>query len=173
MKQMNKEQLIRGFLFACTEKTQDECFKRLLFGADKAYAPIVIRVREGDLLFLNNLNTNVIYGVFRAVSNGKLDTQSDAWNGKYPYQVKVELLGEKIALPNSKKILNNFKIKRNTPIFGKKLIDFLNSFVSEPNLLNIRACKLIESVKERNSRKNLTYYFGINEIQTRSLFTVK
>lgn len=76
-------QLIRGFIFACTKKSEAECFRRLLFGTDKVYAPIVIRVRTGDLLFLNNVKTNVLYGVFRAVSDGHLNIQPDAWNGKH------------------------------------------------------------------------------------------
>jgi len=136
MKGTEKAQLIRGFLFACTEKTEDECFERLLFGTDKVHAPIVIRVRKGDLLFLNNLDTNILYGVFKAVSDGDMNIQPDAWNGKYPYQVKVEILGEKIALHDSKRVFRKFKIKRNMPILGGELIKFLNLFLPSPLLLN-------------------------------------
>ncbi len=134
MKKKDKNQLVRGFIFTCTKKTEAECFDRLLFGTDKVYAPIVIRVRKGDLLFLNNLDKDTLYGVFKAFSYGELNIQPDAWKGKYPYQVKVENLGEKIALKNARKILNKFGIKRNTPIFGKKLIDFLDLFVPSPLL---------------------------------------
>lgn len=147
MKKMKEGQPIRGFLFACTRKTENECFERLLFGADRVYAPIVIRVRKGDLLFLNNLDTDTLYGVFKAVSDSGVNIQRDAWNGRFPFQVKVELLGEKIELESSKKILNKFKIKRNTPIFGKKLIEFLDLFISNPNLFNVRAQKLVHSIE--------------------------
>jgi len=136
MKNANKEQLIRGFIFACTKKTEAECFEKLLFGTERVYGPIVIRIRKGDLLFLNNLNTNTLYGVFKAVSDGGFNIQPEAWNGKYPYQVKVEILGEKIALKNAKKILSKFKIKRNTPLFGRKLLDFLDLFLPHPTLLD-------------------------------------
>ena len=136
MEKKSQKQLIRGFLFACTKKTETECFERLLFGRDRVYAPIVIRVRKGDLLFLNNLDTDTLYGVFRAVSDSDLNIQPDAWNGRYPYQVKVESLGEKIPLKNARKTLNKFGIKRNTPILGKKLIDFLDLFVPSPLLVN-------------------------------------
>jgi len=57
--------LTRGFLFACTINTEEECFNRKLLATEKAYGPIVIRIRKGDLLFLNNVDTDVIYGVFR------------------------------------------------------------------------------------------------------------
>ena len=56
--------LTRGFLFACTSDTEEECFNRKLFATEKAYGPIVIRIREGDFLFLNNIDTDVIYGVY-------------------------------------------------------------------------------------------------------------
>lgn len=137
MKEIDKEQLIRGFIFACTNRTEAECFKRLLFGTGRVYAPIVTRIRKGDLLFLNNLDTNILYGVFKAVSDSNMSIQPDAWNGKYPYQVKVEVLGEKIALENARRILRKSKIKRNTPILGRELIDVLNLFLPNP-LLNTK-----------------------------------
>jgi DNA modification methylase len=152
MEKENKDQLIRGFLFACTRKTEDECLTRLLFGTGKVYAPVVIRIRKGDLLFLNNLDTNTLHGVFRATSNGGLNIQPDAWNGRYPYQVKVEVLGEKITLKNAKKILNRFGIKRNTPIIGKKLIDFLDLFLPSPLLTHTSTNKSAASILEQKER---------------------
>ncbi|MFX1487026.1 MAG: DNA methyltransferase, partial [Promethearchaeota archaeon] len=136
MKEIQKEQLIRGFIFACTTKTEDECLGRSLFGTGRAYGPIVIRIRRGDLLFLNNLDTDSLYGVFKAVSNGDLNVQPDAWNGKYPYQVKVEVLGEKIRLNDAKRILTRFRIKRSNPLFGRKLDSFLDLFIPASTLLN-------------------------------------
>jgi DNA modification methylase len=136
MNSLDKEQLTRGFIFACTNRSEAECFERLLFGTDRVYASIVIRIRKGDLLFLNNLDTDTLYGLFRAISNGDLSIQPYAWNGKYPYQVKVEILGEKMALKNAKRTLNKFGIKRNTPILGKKLVDFLDLFASHPTLFD-------------------------------------
>ena len=129
-----EEQLIRGFLFACTSKTETECFKRQLFGTGKAYGSIVIRIRKGELLFLNNVSTNNLYGVYIAVSDGAFKIQPEAWKRKYPYQVKTEVLGEKVTLPNAKKVLNKLKIRRNTPLFGKKLIDFLDLFIPNTTL---------------------------------------
>ena len=136
MEKKNQEQLIRGFLFACTEKSEKECFDRSLFATDKVYAPIVIRVRKGDLLFLNNLDTDTLYGVFKAVSDGEYNIQPDAWGGKYPYQVKVDILGERLSFGKSKKSLTKLGIKRNTPIIGKKLINLLDLFVPSPLLMN-------------------------------------
>ena len=121
--------LTRGFLFACTRNTEDECFNRMLFATEKAYGPIVIRIREGDLLFLNNMDTDVIYGVFRAVSEGYFNKESGEFNTKYPYPVKIECLGDKIKVNNAKRMISKFDVKRNKPLFKDRLAEFLNIFV--------------------------------------------
>ena len=124
------ENPIRGFLFACTNKSEEECLTNLLFATEKSYGPVVIRIRKGDLLFLNNLETDTLSGVFKAVSEGSHNLKPKAFDGKYPYQVKVELLGEKMTIIQAKKLLNRFRVKRNLPLFGKKLVDFLEALLS-------------------------------------------
>jgi hypothetical protein len=127
---------IRGFVFACTNKSEKECFERNLMGATKIYGPVVIRIRKGDLLFLVNLTSNVLFGVFEAVSNGGFNLQPEAWNGKYPYQVKYKTLGNVIKVKNGKRILQKFSIKRNTPLYGKKLLNFLDVFTPKQTSLD-------------------------------------
>ena len=36
---------IQGFIFTCSDKTESECFERSLFGTDRIYGPVVIRIR--------------------------------------------------------------------------------------------------------------------------------
>lgn len=131
-----QENLIRGFIFACTNKSESECLSNLLFATDKMYGPVVIRIVKGDLLFLNNVDTNALFGVFRAISDGGVNIQTKAFDGRYPYQVKVEKLDEVIAISNAKDILDKLYIRRNTPIIKKKLIDLLSNFVElkQPNI---------------------------------------
>ncbi|MEM2984414.1 MAG: DNA methyltransferase [Candidatus Jordarchaeaceae archaeon] len=135
-KARDAEPLIRGFFFTCTDKSEEECFKRRLMGTTKVYGSIVIRIRKGDLLFLINLSSDVLYGVFKAVSDGEFNLQPEAWKGKYPYQVKFETLGEMIKIKNAKRIQQKFNIKRNTPLYGKKLLDFLDLFLHGQTSLN-------------------------------------
>ena len=59
-------QRIMSFIFACTDSSQDECFKRMLFGTSKQYGALAIRVKKEDFLFLLNLDTDLLYGIFRA-----------------------------------------------------------------------------------------------------------
>ena len=70
---------------------------------------MVIRVRKDDLLFLVNIDTDTLYGVFKAVSDGGFKIVPEAWKGRYPYQVRVKILGEIIKIPHADKILKNLK----------------------------------------------------------------
>lgn len=156
----NEDRPIRGFVFACGKKTEAECFDRLLFGSDRVFGPVVIRIRNGDLLFLHNLETDVLYGVFEASSDGNLNIQKDAWKGRYPYQVKVKSLGERTTIKNAKGILRKFEFKRSTPMFGKRLIEFLRLFIPNTTLLQTKmdleeqsTAKLILEKVEKIKRK--------------------
>lgn len=92
----NNESLIRGFVFTCTDKTEKECFDRSLIGTTKVNGPVVIRVRKDDLMFLHNLDSDVLYGVF--------NLRKEAWKGRYPYQVEFKILRK-----------NKYKKRKETP----------------------------------------------------------
>lgn len=128
-----KSQKPMGFIFACTNSTQNECFDRLLFGSSRPNGAVVIRVEKGDFLFLLNLEADLIYGVFRAVSEGKLNIVSEAWNGYYPYQVEVEALGEIVPIIRAKKLLKKMGLSRNS-IMGKKATLKLAEFFRPYNM---------------------------------------
>lgn len=160
---LQEERIIRGFIFASTKKTESECLNKLIFGTDRVYGPVVIRIRKDDLIFLNNIDTNVIYGVFKAISDGGFKIDPEAFGGRYPYQVKVEPLGQTIKLDNAKEIMKKFELKRNTPLFGKKLLDFLDLFIPRTTLLHFdtkvdsKTIELIMREKEKIKKR-------INEI---------
>jgi hypothetical protein len=42
---LQEEQLIRGFVFACTEETESECISRLLFGTEKGYGQLSLELK--------------------------------------------------------------------------------------------------------------------------------
>ena len=134
-KKQEENKPIRGFIFTCSSKTEKECLDRLLFGTDRIYGPVVVRIRKGDLLFLVNVDTYILYGIFKAASDGGFKIIPDAWKGRYPYQVRVEPLGQIIKLAQASKILKKFGIKRNTPLYGEKLLDFLDIFIPKPTLM--------------------------------------
>lgn len=163
-----EEVLKRGFLFACTDKSEGECLDRLLFATGKFYGPVVIRIRKGDILFLNNIDTDVLYGAFKAVSDGSLDIEQGAFNGRYRYQIKVEPLGGVVKVEKARRVLSKFGLKRNRPVFRGKLLGLLEIFKSEAqkgNLLNFQDLKESEDAmaEETEGIKNSKAEVDIEE----------
>ncbi|MBI2029624.1 hypothetical protein HYT02_04365 [Candidatus Gottesmanbacteria bacterium] len=78
-----------GYIFRCTNSTEDECFERMLFGEVPKSKEIVDKVKKGDTLFLYNVTSIRLYGVFRADSDGGYNINPEAWNGRFPAQVKI------------------------------------------------------------------------------------
>lgn len=128
MLRLSKKSIRKGLIFACTNKSENECFERLLFGTNRPYAPSAMRVKEGDFLFLLNLDSDILYGVFRAGSKAKKDIEPQAWAGRYPYQVKVEPIGEIIPIENAKKLLRKLGIKRSSPVDKRVTIKLLELY---------------------------------------------
>jgi hypothetical protein len=87
------EQAPNGHIFACTRKSEQECFDRMLFATNRVYGENVLKIRRGDLLFLLNLDTDTLYGTFLAQSQGAKNIVPEAWKGRYPYQVEVSRNG--------------------------------------------------------------------------------
>ena len=130
----------------------------MVFATEKAYGPIVIRIRKGDLLFLNNIDADVIYGVFRAVSDGVFKVETDSFSKKYPYQVEIECLGEKIKVNNAKRIISKFSVKRNKPLFKDRLAELLDAFVNSPVEINFE-----RSTQDAISRNLILEQIGDNK----------
>ena len=138
---MARERLLRGFLFACTNKSEAECLGELVFATEKFYGPVVIRIRRGDLLFLSNIDTDTIYGVFRATTDGRNNIKPEAFGGRYPYQVRVKPIGQVVALPKAKGLMSRLSASRYTPLYGERLIEFINAFAITPRQLNFQGNK--------------------------------
>ena len=105
MKDAGQADAARGYVFACTSKSEQECFDRMLFATGKLYGETVLKIKKGDLLFLVNLDTDTLYGTFRAKSAGAKDIVASAWKGRYPYQVQASRNGKVNSVGGAKKAL--------------------------------------------------------------------
>jgi DNA modification methylase len=123
--------LVKGQVFASTNKSQEECFERQLFGTSKLYGASAFRVKKGDFLFLLNLDSDVLYGVFKASSDAGVNIEPEAWKGKYPYQVRVEPVWEITPLKNGKKLLKKLGITRSSPISKTATVKLLELYRPE------------------------------------------
>lgn len=78
-----------GYVFLCSNRTERECLEKKLFGSPKSEWNRVSQVKEGDILFLLNYQSNRLHGVFEAVSDGGMDIDPYAFDGRFPAQVSV------------------------------------------------------------------------------------
>jgi DNA modification methylase len=101
---------VTSHIFVASNKTEKECLDRMLFATSKVYADDALAVKKGDLLFLINIDSNVLYGIFRAKSDGKENIVPEAWKGKYPYQVEVEQVGTLQTLKKARILLKKLGV---------------------------------------------------------------
>ncbi len=121
-------------IFVCTNKTESECLQRMLFGTNKLYAANVLAIKSGDILFLLNVNSNLLHGIFRAKSDGRQNIVPEAWKGRYPYQVEAEAIGNIQSIENAKKTLQKLGIEWRKPLnasMAEKLFAYFSSNESE------------------------------------------
>ena len=121
-----------GHIFACTSKSEQECFNRMLFATNHVYGENVLKVKRGDLLFLLNFDTDTLYGTFLAKSNGAKDIVSEAWKGRYPYQVQVRRNGNVHSLVGAKKILHTMRISWHDMLNGEMALS-LSRYLENPS----------------------------------------
>ena len=121
-----------GHIFACTSKSERECFDRMLFATNRVYGESVLKIKKGDLLFLLNLDTDTLHGTFKAKSVGSKEIVPEAWKGKYPYQVQVLRNGKMHSLAGAKKVLSTIGVSwRDT--LDWELADSLSQYIKNPD----------------------------------------
>lgn len=147
---------VNAHIFVCTKKTEPECLSRMLFGTSKLYAADVLSVKSGDLLFLLNVNSDVLYGIFRAKSDGRQNIVPEAWKGKYPYQVEVEPIGNVQAVKDAKKALQKSGVEWHKPLSASMAERLLTSFSYEDS----------EYLKETKEKWGLLTPQKVNNRQT-------
>ena len=123
----------RGYIFACTSRSEKECLDRMLFATNKVYGENVLKIRKGDLLFLLNLNTDVLHGTFKAKSAGAKDIVPEAWKGRYPYQVQVQRNGKVSSVKGAKKVLSAMKHNWHDPLDLNRS-RALSSYLAKPDI---------------------------------------
>lgn len=104
----------------------------MLFATSRVYGENVLKIKEGDLLFLLNLDTDTLYGTFKAKSAGAKNIVPEAWNGRYPYQVQVSRNGKVHSLARAKKVLSSMGHSWHELLDGDQA-RFLSQYVENPN----------------------------------------
>ncbi|MFN3480957.1 MAG: DNA methyltransferase [Thermodesulfovibrionales bacterium] len=131
----------KGCIFTCTDRTEKECFDRMLFATNKIYEEKALKVKRGDVLFLLNLDSDVLYGPFEAKTDGEMNIIPEAWSGNYPYQVKVERNGQVNVIKDAKKILAKMNISWKDTL-NKDETDLILSYMKEQDKFNWNKVKI-------------------------------
>ncbi len=121
-----------GHIFACTRKSEKECLDRMLFATSRVYGESVLKIKKDDLLFLLNLETDTLYGTFRAKSDGAKNIVPEAWRGRYPYQVQVARNGSVHSLVAARKVLSGTGIGWRDTLDGEQA-RALSQYIENPN----------------------------------------
>ncbi len=104
----------------------------MLFSTNKVYEDKIFAVKKGDILFLLNLDSNTLYGTFRAKSDGRKNIVPEAWGGWYPFQVEVEKNGEINTITNAATILSKLGISWKI-VLDEDKTKLLTTYVMNPN----------------------------------------
>lgn len=82
--------ILHVIIFA-TFSNQWNCFIRCPSGGQ--YGPHS-KAKKGDLLFLADFSAWTVTGIFTAKSDAGLNLDKNAWNGRFPWQIKVDTRAE-------------------------------------------------------------------------------
>lgn len=124
----------RGFIAVCWNDIQDECLEKLLFGSTLDYKDKVLQVKRGDIGFLYNLDTDILYGVFRALTDGRLHIESGALKGNFPAQIKVDWYQKFEPITEAKNLFKKLKINFGDFLLSSNRVNQLwDEFRSNPS----------------------------------------
>lgn len=82
------------FVFECSSNTYMDCVGQNVFGSNK---PWPLEIKQGDYCLLHHYEIGGLLGLWKATSNGGRGLVPKLWNGKFPFQVRVQLVLPKIS----------------------------------------------------------------------------
>lgn len=85
----------QGFIFLCSDETQEECLALWLFGSPhKAIHDMERNIGRSTKLFLFNVSSRCIYGPYYAAAKPQLQINRTAFGSRFPAQVQVRPYGQ-------------------------------------------------------------------------------
>lgn len=126
----------------------------MLFGeVQERFEDLAKHIKKGSLIFLYNLTSEKLYGIFEATSDCSWQIEKNAWGGNFPWQIKVRWL-KKFSYPLSKSLIHHIVVfyggdeKRQPP----KLIDSATLIQLEAIFKKAITYLLLKRILEKNSQ---------------------
>jgi len=122
----------KGFIAVCRDWTEKECFDKMLFGSAPDWFDRVSQVHKGDIGFLMNIESDVLFGIFRAESDGQMNIDSAAWRGYFPAQVRVSWEKQFEPVRNAQALLRGLGIRHGRYVLTSQETLPVRSLFEEP-----------------------------------------
>jgi len=125
-----------AYIFICNELTEQECYKRQLFGTNNAryFQLYFSQINVGDDLFLYNYELGKLRGPFKALTKCGNHIVPGAWGAAFPFQVRVQ----------------DFSFQQG--LFSNELGTIINYTTNPPARIDdTTKQKIIEALKRRNN----------------------
>ena len=157
------------FFMICTNYTEKETIERGLMGDYRWLMPQMETIKKGDFGFQINTTTNELIGIFIAKRPARMNIVPDAWNGKFPAQIEVELLGNVQRVKDATGKLSNYvrmkHIRKNDP--SSRLIPAQKAYDSDITKQVLALFTLPKALPELSSEEEdigVHTEIGLNEV---------
>ena len=122
------------FIFECSSNTYLDCVGKNLFGSNK---PWPLEIREGDYCLLHHYEIGGLLGLWKATTDGGRNLVPKIWSGKFPFQVKVQLVLPRVTEVD-RKVLENLGVNPAIGRFDSNVSpdlaeDLIRSFLDNPS----------------------------------------
>jgi hypothetical protein len=90
---------VNAYIFECSTATYLDCVQKGLFGSN---LPWPLQIKPGDYCCLFHYEVGTLFALWQAVTSGGRNLSPKAWGGRFPFQVRVNLLSpEVISVPKA------------------------------------------------------------------------
>ncbi|CAI9102745.1 OLC1v1001064C1 [Oldenlandia corymbosa var. corymbosa] len=91
-----------GMIFMCSSETKNDCYRYKVLGLPAGKRDLVEKIYRGMRLFLYDVDLKLLYGIYKAAGRGGYNIEPNAFNSKFPSQVRFTVLEDCIPLAEEK-----------------------------------------------------------------------